>query len=164
MIDIMDLFPDRVLPEPNSGCWFWTGAIDSGRSHYPILIRDGSRFPVHRISAQLRFGAIPTGAMVLHKCDQKTCVNPEHLEIGDNRKNVQDAHARGLHTILVGEACAHSKLTETQVDEIRAVNGRFKRGQQSEMAERFGVCASTIRHVRSNRNWKRPSGRYQSGP
>src|SRR5688572_23846069 len=98
-MDIMDLFPDRVMPEPNSGCWFWTGDVESGRFGrlgYPILRRDGTRFSMHRISGQLRFGAIPLGSMVLHTCDQKTCVNPDHLEIGDNRKNVRDAHARGL--------------------------------------------------------------------
>lgn len=151
-MDVLDMFPDRVLPEPNSGCWLWTGAIESGRSGYPVLIRRGKRIPVHRLSYSVSNGAIG-GLMVLHKCDAKTCVNPDHLELGDNRKNIRDAYERGLARARYGEECIFSKLSKAQVDEIRSVQGRMKRGQQSEMAARFGVATSTIRHIRTGRNW-----------
>lgn len=162
-MDIMDMFPSRVMPEPNSGCWIWTGAIGSGRNSYGHLKRDGRTIMMHRFSYELSHGPIPAGLFVLHKCDLKTCVNPCHLEVGSNQKNVQDAYSRGLHVVRIGEECTFSKMTEEQVAEIRAVKGRMRRGQQSEMAERFGVCCSAIRHVRTGRNWKRPSGRYKSG-
>lgn len=151
MTDVLDLFPTRVSPEPNSGCWLWTGAEDG----YPLIRRRGLRTSVHRLSYALSRGAIPAGLHVMHKCDTKLCVNPAHLEAGTNAQNVRDAYSRGLTIARSGAGCPHAKLTPEQVAEIRAVRGRFRRGQQSEMAARFGVATTTIRAVRMGRTWGR---------
>lgn len=91
-------FWEKVFPEPNSGCWLWGGALSGGYGRIGIGSRsDGSRvsllatrFMLERICGQ------PGGDKhVLHKCDTKACVNPDHLYWGTHSQNMLDAYARG---------------------------------------------------------------------
>lgn len=74
-------------------CWGWSGSTQNG---YGLIIRSKRRFLAHRLSYALHKGVIPHGMVVMHKCDNKICTNPDHLELGTNSQNVSDAHARGL--------------------------------------------------------------------
>lgn len=91
-----DRFMGHVTPEPNSGCWLWTGAVADERWSYGMF-RTKQRRTVraHRRSFELFRGAIPSGKMVLHRCDVPSCVNPEHLFIGDAADNARDMSAKG---------------------------------------------------------------------
>lgn len=74
-------------------CWRWKWKTKG----YPIVYTDQRRGVVaYRVSYNLFKGEIPKGMCVMHRCDNKQCTNPEHLELGTNRQNVQDAHERGL--------------------------------------------------------------------
>jgi hypothetical protein len=82
---------DRIIPEPNTGCWLWLGAIN-GRSGYgsakhPALRKNVS---AHRISYEIHFGRAPEELGVLHRCDQPSCVNPDHLFLGTQQDNITD--------------------------------------------------------------------------
>ena len=81
-------FMSYVSPEPNSGCWLWTGS--TARHGYGAFWLDGSLRPAHRAARMLFCGPIPFGTFVLHKCDVPSCVNPEHLFLGDNQANATD--------------------------------------------------------------------------
>ncbi len=84
---------------------------------------------------------------VLHKCDNRQCVNPEHLELGDAFKNMQDAKARGrLHS--VGEDNRMAKLTWEKVREIRASNL-----SQRKLAKLYGVGKLRIFNIKNNKSW-----------
>lgn len=91
------------IPEPNSGCWLWIGTLRSnanGLSYGRLVVNsrtDGSRKSVaaHRYSYETHVGAIPVGMNVLHRCDNPSCVNPEHLHLGTQRENMIDCFARG---------------------------------------------------------------------
>ena len=75
---ILERFWDKVMPEPNSGCWLWTGAIDAtGYSHIHVGKRTER---AHRISYELFCGPIPKGLHIDHLCRVRCCVNPAHLE------------------------------------------------------------------------------------
>ena len=89
-------------------CWEWIRQINS--NGYGVLQcgpRKGRKMVrAHRISYKLHNGPIPEGLLILHKCDNKLCVNPDHLELGDYSKNLKDAWNRGLRS---------QKLTNKQV-------------------------------------------------
>ena len=91
IIPVVDRFMQYVSPEPNSGCWLWTAAIFSdgyGGFHMQV---DGTtkRLGAHRAAWTLFRGPIGT-SMVLHRCDQPTCVNPDHLFLGNQQANMTD--------------------------------------------------------------------------
>lgn len=101
-------FMDRVMPEPNSGCWLWTGALTTaGYGQFPGR---GAAFRSRlapRISYQLFRGPIPSGACVLHTCDVRCCVNPDHLWLGTHLDNQQDKCRKGRHPNQKKTHCIH---------------------------------------------------------
>ena len=89
MSDRVTRFWAKAIPEPNSGCWLWTGARDPkgyGLCRFPlgdavILQR------AHRVVYQIERGAIPVGLEIDHLCRNPSCVNPDHLEPVTRREN-----------------------------------------------------------------------------
>ena len=79
----------------DSGCWEWTGPFFS--TGYPQFWMDGTNRKGNRVSWLLFRGAIPESLMVLHSCDNKKCVNPEHLHLGDHAQNMRESSERGRH-------------------------------------------------------------------
>jgi hypothetical protein len=84
-----EMFWSRAMPEPNTGCWLWTGVIR--RDGYGVF----SDRAAHRIAYAERHGPIPAGLYVCHRCDVKSCVNPDHLFLGTARENTLDMLAKG---------------------------------------------------------------------
>jgi len=88
-------FPDQSNPHYAglSRCWRWAWKTKG----YPIVYTDKRRGRMaYRVSYNLFKGEIPKGMCVMHRCDNKQCTNPDHLELGTNLQNVRDAHERGL--------------------------------------------------------------------
>lgn len=83
----MDWLFKRIEPDPNSGCWLWTGK--ASKEGYGIMNRDGfSDIKAHRLSYWLYKGEIPHGMVIDHKCRTPACVNPDHLEPVTQAENV----------------------------------------------------------------------------
>ena len=79
-----------VSPEPNSGCWLWTGTTNPGG--YGAVGFMGRTRSAHRVSYELAKGPIPAGLDLDHKCRVRCCVNPDHLEPVTRSENLR----RGL--------------------------------------------------------------------
>jgi hypothetical protein len=97
---LLKRFMDKVSPEPMSGCWLWTGAVDQngyGRIWSGGITDAGNKRALiaPRVSYQEHVGPIPEGLVVRHICDNPACVAPYHLEIGTMKQNVRDMIDRG---------------------------------------------------------------------
>lgn len=86
-------FDAMWMPEPNSGCHLWLGALQRGGYGAFGVNRKAKR--AHRVSWERAHGPISAGAHVLHRCDTPACVNPDHLFLGDQRSNMADMAAKG---------------------------------------------------------------------
>ena len=89
---------------------------------------------------------------MLHKCDVRHCVNPDHLFLGTDADNAADRHRKGRDAHQKGEAHGRSKLTDQQVRQIRdlAEHGAAKRA----LGRRFGVSHTLIRYIVDRTNWR----------
>ena len=86
---------DRLIPEPNSGCWLWEGSTT--RDGYGLVTIAPRKSPhrVHRLAWEQAYGPIPEKMSVLHRCDVPACCNPAHLFLGSQQDNVTDMVTKG---------------------------------------------------------------------
>jgi len=150
-------FMEFVEPVPESGCWIWMGNTNTERGEitYGRFSNGGKYWLAHRFSYHLFNGEIPEDKFVLHKCDVRCCVNPEHLFIGDQKDNMQDMINKGRfgkRNVPSGEKNTFAKLSNYQVQSIRAL---FSFGAKlGELAEFYNVSKAQICRIVNNKSRK----------
>lgn len=112
------------------------------------------KFKAHRVEYEKANGPIPRGLHCLHKCDNRKCVNPDHLFLGTNKDNVNDRVSKGRCAPKHGELNGRSVLTEEMVLEIKRELKNYKRGLCKKLAIRYGVQEARISHIKTGRSWK----------
>lgn len=88
-------FWNKVMPEPNSGCWLWDASTTP--DGYGKFVVNGNLQPAHRFSYELNVGKIPEGLHLDHLCRVPQCVNPDHLEPVTRSENVRRGKCVALH-------------------------------------------------------------------
>lgn len=158
---LSETFPKRFWSKviKTDGCWIWTGAIDQGYGgiyHGMSKHAGKTNIRAHVASWILHFGPIPKGFCICHKCDVKTCCNPEHLFCATQGDNIRDAYKKGRiqhdPATLAGDRTPLAKLTWEQVHLIRSLWPN--KCSQRQLAKRFHIARSNIFRIVHNMIWK----------
>ena len=131
--------------EKSYDCWTWKGTVAS--DGYPVFWDGKQNRRVSRLIYVLANGPIKHGLLVRHTCDNKSCVNPNHLILGTHQDNMDDRTERNRQ--IKGEDIKQSKLTEKQVLEIRDAIG-----YQWEIGLRYGVSQTLVGKIKRGEIWK----------
>lgn len=130
-----------------TGCLEWTGPkTDSGYGVY-CPTEFGPKLRAHRIAWELVFGKIQDGLIVCHTCDNRACVNPNHMFLGTNKTNAEDRDTKGRQ--VKGQLHGMAKLKEEQVKRILSDERKIY-----EIAQEFGVSRITIGDIKRRKRWK----------
>jgi hypothetical protein len=127
-------------------CFEFTGSKDE--SGYGLIRFKGKVQRTHRVIWIIKNGPIPKGMMVLHKCDNPPCCNPEHLFLGSQDDNMKDMVSKGRQADQSGERNGNSFLTKEVIKNIRKENGTLV-----SVAKKFGIGKSTVSLIRRGEYW-----------
>lgn len=136
-------FHESYSPEALTGCWLWLRPLNPDGYGYTSARLYGESY-AHRLSWRIHRGE-PGGMHVLHRCDNRACVNPDHLFLGTNLDNVRDMIAKrrqwseAHQAALLGEKNPSAKLTNREAEEIRCSSL-----PRSELARMYGVSANHV--------------------
>lgn len=141
---------DRFWEKVNKteGCWEWQGSIDN--LGYGRFNEQRNSFTTHRASYEFTYGRIVGGFWVLHKCDNRKCVRPDHLFLGTPIENVKDMVSKKRH--FTGPRPWQAKLTVEQVKDIRGLCAAGMQGKVA--AQKFGVSSAIVYDILKKRTWR----------
>ncbi len=147
----IESFWGKVDKTAHGGCWVWT-AYKNHRGYGKKGLGESAVYEAHRLSYFLHHKIDPGILYVCHKCDNRACVNPEHLFLGTQADNIADA--KNKNRLSIGSRHYIAKITEAQVIEIRTLyeTGNYS---QAELARRYGFKSSvSIFHIVNKNHWK----------
>jgi hypothetical protein len=127
-----------------SGCWLCD--IHVNKLGYSAIQINKKMIASHRLSYRSFIGEIPDGLCVLHRCDTRNCINPEHLFLGTQADNIHDMVAKNRQS-------SFRILTEQQVAQIKTALSQGQR--QVDLARQYGVREPVIYNIKHNILWKR---------
>ena len=119
---------------------------------YTRIKYNGKPERLFRVIYMQKYGEIPKGMLIRHKCDNRWCCNIKHLEIGTPKDNVRDMIERGRDTYHksknVGIKNKASKLTEKQVEEIYLSNDSY-----SKLSKKYNVSKTNVSNIKNKIQW-----------
>lgn len=136
---------EAVVPILPGGCVLTTSAICS--NGYGKGYINGKPTTAHRVAWIRANGPIPDGMFVCHKCDNRACVNVDHMFLGTHADNMRDMMEKRRNA--VGERCGSSRLTADQVRSIRAASGTYRH-----IGVSFGVGPATVHCIKKGKTWR----------
>lgn len=141
----LSLFPNNAFKDgQEDSCWCWLGYKEN--TGYGRISWGEYRYGVHQMSYIIFNGIIPNGKIVLHTCDNKACLNPRHLILGNHQQN-------GLDTVQRTKPI-YMKLNEECVKVIKwMLKYQNYHGLSKKLADLHGVHISTISDIKRNKTW-----------
>lgn len=168
----MERFWSKVKLASKSVCWDWQASTEKRNGYGQFGVGDGRWDRAHRVAWRLVHGEIPEGMCVLHTCDNRRCVNPNHLYLGTKKSNAQDRERRGRSNHATGERHGRhthpgqtsgsrngrAKLDEHAVREL--LQKHFKQGTtKAALAREYNLSRTTVGHIVSGKLWPNVDGR-----
>jgi len=162
---------DRLLShfeiDLTTGCWNWS-ASKRYNGYGQITSAKKNLYP-HRVSFEVHIGKIPLGLHVCHSCDNRACINPDHLFLGTPADNNADRNAKGRQAkgkdisknrrSMAAEGNGRAKLTESDVLAIRAQSIGC-----TTLARKYGISQSQILRIRKGDSWQSVIHRVPASP
>lgn len=130
----------------DDGCWECISHSISTSQRYPQIYR-GIKTRIHRYIYEITKGQIPIDMVVMHKCDNVLCINPDHLKLGSQVENLKDMIEKGRDA--KGSKLPQSKVTEDDVRKIRKDKRTLK-----EISNQYGISQSSVSMIKSKRTWR----------
>jgi hypothetical protein len=136
------------------GCHEYLGA--KAKNGYAKIGKRSRQWLGHRLAWTLKFGEIPGGLFVLHKCDNRPCINPDHLFLGTAKDNTRDMMQKGRACFNGGRNPQRgSQVYNAVLDERKvALMRRLTAFKQKELAAIFGVSFQSVSKVLKRECWK----------
>lgn len=155
VLDEKSSFISKVNFVEKTGCWEWANYVHkNGYGQYHVNCK-----PVyaHRHSYALFVAPIPKGMLVCHKCDNRKCVNPDHLFLGTHADNYNDMVMKKRRNVAIGERSGKSKLTK--VDVLKMVD-LYSMGNitQRGLAAMFNITNQSVNQVLAGKSWSHVTG------
>lgn len=139
-------------------CWYWVGSrSDIGYGTFAAARRYGCpEVMAHRIAWFLWFGDIPSDLNVLHRCDVRPCVNPDHLFLGTQADNVADMCAKGRARFGTPLPGASNGMARLATESVAAMRAEWSTGTVSQhaLARKYGVAVMTVNRAVRRQSWR----------
>ena len=137
----MKSFEAKYQVNENTGCWEWTASFArGGYGQFFTSVKDGREwYRAHRFSYLAYEGGIPEGMVVMHRCDNPRCVNPDHLRLGTQADNIKDREEKGRGPFR----------KTTQDNDVAAIKASNKSAR--ELAAELGCSPAHIWKIRNDR-------------
>ena len=145
-------FWSKVRIDKTTSCWEWKGCMRS-KGGYGLFSIGRKNLSAPRFAYETFYGPIPKDLNILHSCDNRRCVNPNHLSPGTQSQNIKDCVSRGRHVPPKGERNGMAKLTWETVDTVRR-SFHGKRGDLTKLAKQYGVSISAIHAIVNQNRWR----------
>jgi len=146
------VFNSKIQIDNITGCWNWIGG--KHKTGYGSFYINGKYVKTHRFSYIIHNRVeLNPYYLVCHKCDNRKCVNPDHLFLGSNLDNNQDMMKKGRHVVLKGEDHKCAILTDDCVKQILINIYNNKYSNVFDIAEDYSVSHHTIHTILDGKRW-----------
>ena len=157
----IDRFWSKVIKtDNNEDCWNWNAAVSESTGYGKFRYKNKA-YDAHRFVYQMLYGEINNSKLlVCHKCNNRLCVNPNHLYLGTAKDNVHDMiRAGNMFSVqscahVVGSKCSSAKLNEQLVLEMRKRYEEKDYKKVKDLYDEYGISKSTFRSIINREYWK----------
>lgn len=152
---------EAIIIDPITQCWNWKYAVRTTKiknnKSYPLFRVLSKKTLVHRFAYEYTFGGIPDGLIVMHKCDNELCSNPDHLKAGTQLENVHDCISKKRDRVHcsknLGVLNPNSQLDPELVRKIRS-EYRFWKVTAGMLAKKYNVGKAAVYGMLWGVTWK----------
>lgn len=140
-------FESRIELNKETGCWEWRGSLKT--REYGTFVLNGKTYMAHRFAFEVRTGIDPGDKFVLHKCDNRPCVNPDHLFLGTQKDNIHDCMKKRRRPVSCSNKFNYG--TANLIRDLWKTSGM----SFAEIGRIYGTQRQAIRRICRNLTWTR---------